>query len=63
MIRKYHNYKQHVFFPNLRKVKKKILFLETTTTYEEQMTHIRMILKHLCLSDIVGIIQSKITSF
>ena len=27
------------------------------------MTHIRMILKHMCLSDMVGIIQSKITFF
>ena len=27
------------------------------------MTHIRMILKHLCLSDMLGIIQSKITGF
>ena len=25
------------------------------------MTHIRMILKHLCLSGMLGIIQSKIT--
>ena len=27
------------------------------------MTHIRMILKHLCLSGMLGIIQSKITFF
>ena len=47
-----------------------LLFLETTTTYAkhffrdhyyliwETMTHIRMILKHLCLSGMLGIIQS-----
>ena len=29
----------------------------------ETMTHIRMILKHLCLSGMVGIIQAKITWF
>ena len=40
------------------------LFLETTSTYEKQwliLTHIRMILKHLYLSGMLGIIQSKIT--
>ena len=62
----------HVHFSQLRKVKKKkifffFLFFFFTFFREhycwETMTHIRMILKHLCLSGMLGIIQSKITWF
>ena len=50
--------------PNLRKeFGNNFTFLETTTTYEKQMTRSGMILKHLCLSGMAGIIQSKITWF
>ena len=40
-----------------------LLFLEPLLLMRATMTHIRMILKHLCLSGMLGIIQSKITWF
>ena len=54
-------------FPQLRKVKKKkqkkifFTFLETTTTYVKQSPMSERYLEHLCLSGMLGIIQSKIT--
>ena len=57
----------HVCFSQLRKVKKKKFFFFFFTFFWDHyylwvtMTHIRMILKHLCISGILGIIQSKIT--
>ena len=61
--------KCHVCFSQLRKVKKKNFFFFFFTFFRdhyylwETMTHIRMILKHLCLSGMLGIIQSKMTLF
>ena len=66
------------FFPNtmsvfpVKKSKKKCFFFCVCVFFTilrdhyylwETMTHIRMILKHLCLSGMVGIMQSKITWF
>ena len=56
----------HVCFSQLRKVKKKYCFFTFFRDHYylwETLTHIRMILKHLCLSGMLGIIQSKITWF
>ena len=52
-------------FSNKEKVKKKkkITFFRDNYYLWETMTHIRMILKHLCLSGMLGIINSKITWF
>ena len=53
----------HVCFSQLRKVKKFFFFFFRDHYYLwETMTHIRMLLKHLCLSGMLGIIQSKIQS-
>ena len=46
----------------LRKVKR-FIFFRDHYYLKETMTHIRMILKHLCLSGMPGIKQSKITWF
>ena len=55
----------HVCFSQLRKVKKIFFFTFFRDHYYswETMTHIRMIVKHLCLSGTLDIIQSKITWF
>ena len=49
----------HVCFPQLRKV----FFFRDHYYLWETMTHVRIIFKHLCLSGMLGIIQTKITWF
>ena len=55
----------HVCFSPIKKSKKKIFLLLFRDHYYlwETITHIRMVLNHLCLSSMVGIIQSKVTWF
>ena len=59
----------HVWFSQLRKIFFFFFFFFFTFFFKdnyylwETMTHIRMILKYLCLSGMLGIIQSKITWF